>query len=179
MHVYTLRAENQFLPADFRSGADAAARGDLAGEATAFLGAGVDGYFTDYPELGVKARDLFLRHGPDPVRTPRLALRWPYHRVGGSHGRMRTRFVLGLALVVPLGPACTEEHVTEATQPLSIHCSATPSAGMAPLSVAFGLDVANALGNVVGGDQLRRRPQRASTRRAPRLHQRRRLTWPR
>ena len=61
VHVYTLRAENQFLPADFRSGADAAGSGDLAGEARAFLGAGVDGYFTDYPELGVKARDLFLR----------------------------------------------------------------------------------------------------------------------
>ena len=61
VHVYTLRAENQFLPAGFRSGADVAARGDLAAEATAFLDAGVDGYFTDYPELGVKARDLFLR----------------------------------------------------------------------------------------------------------------------
>ena len=59
-----------------------------------------------------------------------------------------TRFVQGLALAVLLGPACTQEHVTEATVPLSIRCSATPTAGTAPLSVAFGLDVANALGNV-------------------------------
>jgi glycerophosphoryl diester phosphodiesterase len=61
VHVYTLRAENQFLPAEFRSGADGAARGDLAGEAPAFLNAGVDGYFTDFPAVGVKTRDLFLR----------------------------------------------------------------------------------------------------------------------
>ncbi len=31
----------------------------MAGEATLFLKAGVDGYFTDYPAIGVAARDAF------------------------------------------------------------------------------------------------------------------------
>jgi glycerophosphoryl diester phosphodiesterase len=61
VHVFTLRAENRFLPADFRSSKAPAARGDLAAEAEAFLQAGVDGYFVDQPELGVRARDAFLR----------------------------------------------------------------------------------------------------------------------
>jgi hypothetical protein len=29
----------------------------MAGEATLFLNAGVDGYFTDHPAIGVAARD--------------------------------------------------------------------------------------------------------------------------
>jgi glycerophosphoryl diester phosphodiesterase len=59
VHVFTLRAENQFLPAQLRRGADPAARGDLAAEATLFLRAGVDGLFTDHPAVGVAARDAF------------------------------------------------------------------------------------------------------------------------
>ena len=34
------------------------------------------------------------------------------------------------------------------TDPLAIRCSATPTAGPAPLTVAFGLDVANAIGTI-------------------------------
>jgi glycerophosphoryl diester phosphodiesterase len=61
VHVYTLRAENPFLPLEFRRPGGAAVRGDLAAEAAAFLEAGVDGFFADQPELGVRARDAFLR----------------------------------------------------------------------------------------------------------------------
>jgi glycerophosphoryl diester phosphodiesterase len=61
VHVFTLRAENRFLPADFRGSGPPEARGDLAGEAGAFLKAGIDGFFADQPELGVRARDAFLR----------------------------------------------------------------------------------------------------------------------
>jgi glycerophosphoryl diester phosphodiesterase len=61
VHVFTLRAENRFLPADFRSSDAPSARGDLAAEAEAFLKAGIDGYFVDQPEIGVRARDAFLR----------------------------------------------------------------------------------------------------------------------
>jgi len=60
VHVFTLRAENRFLPADFRSAGPPEARGDLAGEAQAFLKAGIDGFFADQPEIGVRARDAFL-----------------------------------------------------------------------------------------------------------------------
>jgi glycerophosphoryl diester phosphodiesterase len=61
VHLWTLRAENAFLPADLRRGTEPAARGDMAAEATLFLKAGVDGYFTDNPALGVAARDAFRR----------------------------------------------------------------------------------------------------------------------
>ncbi len=57
VHVWTLRAENEFLPAELRRGGEPASLGDMAGEATLFLKAGVDGYFTDHPAIGVAARD--------------------------------------------------------------------------------------------------------------------------
>jgi glycerophosphoryl diester phosphodiesterase len=57
VHVWTLRAENEFLPAELRRGAEPASLGDMAGEAMLFLKAGVDGYFTDHPAVGVAARD--------------------------------------------------------------------------------------------------------------------------
>jgi len=57
VHVWTLRAENQFLPAERRRGTDPAAHGDLAGEVRQFLEAGVDGVFSDFPATAVGARD--------------------------------------------------------------------------------------------------------------------------
>jgi glycerophosphoryl diester phosphodiesterase len=60
VHVWTLRAENTFLPANLRLGTDPATFGDMPAEARAFLDAGVDGYFTDHPNLGVLARDAYL-----------------------------------------------------------------------------------------------------------------------
>jgi len=55
VHGWTFRAENQFLPAEFRSSADPAARGDVEGEIRVFLDAGMDGFFTDQPDLGAAA----------------------------------------------------------------------------------------------------------------------------
>ncbi len=49
---WTFRRENAFLPVDFRSGPDPTAAGDLAGEIRTFLGAGMDGFFTDNPDIG-------------------------------------------------------------------------------------------------------------------------------
>lgn len=62
---WTFRAENVFLPAPMRSSDRAADRGDLDGELRCFLESGIDGFFTDQPDLGVRARDAFLRsrHG--------------------------------------------------------------------------------------------------------------------
>ena len=51
VHVWTLRAENAFLPRSMRHGADPAAQGDLAAEVRAFMAAGVDGVFADHPGL--------------------------------------------------------------------------------------------------------------------------------
>lgn len=61
VHVWTLRAENAFLPAELRGGPLPSGRGDLAAEARAFLEAGVDGFFTDHPGVGVGARDGWVR----------------------------------------------------------------------------------------------------------------------
>jgi glycerophosphoryl diester phosphodiesterase len=60
VHVWTLRAENQFMAANFRVGTDPTASGDAVAEDQAFLDAGVDGFFTDQADLGVEARDDWL-----------------------------------------------------------------------------------------------------------------------
>jgi glycerophosphoryl diester phosphodiesterase len=64
VHVWTLRAENEFLPVDLRSSGDLAARGDLPREIDALLDAGITGMFADQPDLAVRARDLWWeKHG--------------------------------------------------------------------------------------------------------------------
>jgi glycerophosphoryl diester phosphodiesterase len=60
VHAWTFRAENHFLPASARQGADPAALGDLARELTPYLKAGLDGAFLDQPILGVRTRDELL-----------------------------------------------------------------------------------------------------------------------
>ena len=60
---WTFRAENNFLPADFRSSSNPADLGDLAGEITAFLRAGMDDFFTDHPDIGVRAAAEFDGRG--------------------------------------------------------------------------------------------------------------------
>jgi glycerophosphoryl diester phosphodiesterase len=57
IHAWTLRAENEFLPDGLRSSADVAARGDMKSEIHALLDAGVTGFFSDFPDLAVQARD--------------------------------------------------------------------------------------------------------------------------
>ena len=59
VHGWTFRAENQFLPLDFRSSTDPAAHGDLAGEIERFLELGMDGLFSDHPDLAVAAVRAF------------------------------------------------------------------------------------------------------------------------
>ncbi|MDE2261572.1 MAG: glycerophosphodiester phosphodiesterase [Gammaproteobacteria bacterium] len=49
VHPWTFRAEKEFLPAGV----------DLEGELRAFLAVGIDGFFTDQPDVGVRARDAF------------------------------------------------------------------------------------------------------------------------
>jgi glycerophosphoryl diester phosphodiesterase len=55
---YTFRAENQFLPAELRVGTDPAAYGKAIDEQITFLRTGIDGLFTDQPDIGVLAREL-------------------------------------------------------------------------------------------------------------------------
>jgi glycerophosphoryl diester phosphodiesterase len=51
---WTFRRENRYLPLDFRVGADLNAVGNLAGEIQTFLDAGMDGFFTDNPDIGAE-----------------------------------------------------------------------------------------------------------------------------
>ena len=55
VHPWTFRAENAFLPREFRRGQGRDARGDGQGEIVAYLRTGIDGFFTDHPDIGVSA----------------------------------------------------------------------------------------------------------------------------
>jgi glycerophosphoryl diester phosphodiesterase len=59
VHPYTFRRENTFLPLELRSSADPAGIGDLAAEIRQFLELGVDGFFTDNPDIGRATVDAF------------------------------------------------------------------------------------------------------------------------
>jgi len=56
VHPYTFRRENSFLPLELRSSTDPAGIGDLKAEIRQFFALGVDGVFTDNPDIGVAAR---------------------------------------------------------------------------------------------------------------------------
>jgi len=51
VHPWTFRAESAFLPAGV----------DLEGELREFLEAGIDGFFTDQADVGVRARDAYVK----------------------------------------------------------------------------------------------------------------------
>ncbi|MGE9781153.1 glycerophosphodiester phosphodiesterase family protein [Janibacter sp. G368] len=57
---WTFRAENTFLPTDYRIGTDPAAHGRMADEVTRFYEVGIDGAFCDQPDICVEAREDFL-----------------------------------------------------------------------------------------------------------------------
>jgi glycerophosphoryl diester phosphodiesterase len=56
VHVWTMRAENFFLPTNLKRGTAPAAHGDLRTEIRSFYAAGVDGVFSDFPGEAVTAR---------------------------------------------------------------------------------------------------------------------------
>jgi len=61
VHIWTLRPENAFLPAGLKKAptTDGTLRGDSVGEITAYLRAGIDGFFTDDPAVGRAAVQAF------------------------------------------------------------------------------------------------------------------------
>ena len=56
VHPWTVRAENVFLPPKLRHGTDPSAHGDVDALYKALYAAGIDGLFSDFPGLAVKAR---------------------------------------------------------------------------------------------------------------------------
>lgn len=71
VHGWTFRAENTFLPTDMRSSGDPNALGDMEAELHAYFIAGMDGFFTDQPDLGRAAANSFV---PEPASGAVLAL---------------------------------------------------------------------------------------------------------
>ena len=59
MHPYTFRRENMFLPVELRPAADPAATATSPPRSEQFLELGVDGFFTDNPDVGRATVDAF------------------------------------------------------------------------------------------------------------------------
>jgi glycerophosphoryl diester phosphodiesterase len=57
VHIWTMRDENAFLPANLRSGTEQSDFGDMLPEYLAFFDAGIDGMFSDFTATAVRARE--------------------------------------------------------------------------------------------------------------------------
>ncbi|MFZ0254141.1 MAG: glycerophosphodiester phosphodiesterase [Gammaproteobacteria bacterium] len=73
VHAFTFRAENAFLPISLRclDPNDPNAKGDLISEIKIFLAAGIDGFFVDQPDMGVKARAAFVAEDDEGLSPAR------------------------------------------------------------------------------------------------------------
>jgi glycerophosphoryl diester phosphodiesterase len=60
VHAWTFRAENAFLPKNLQTGSAPADHGRLSEELAAFFAAGLDGAFSDYSDIAVRARNDFI-----------------------------------------------------------------------------------------------------------------------
>jgi glycerophosphoryl diester phosphodiesterase len=82
VHVWTFRAENEFLPAELKAGADPAAHGRLDAEIRRYLERGIDGFFVDFPAIGVSVRDAYIS-GVQPLHQPPTATSLPGNKLQG------------------------------------------------------------------------------------------------
>jgi glycerophosphoryl diester phosphodiesterase len=69
VHVWTFRAENEFLPDDLKIGAAPGDHGNLAAEIERFLNRDIDGFFVDFPAVGVRVRDAYIS-AVQPLHQP-------------------------------------------------------------------------------------------------------------
>jgi glycerophosphoryl diester phosphodiesterase len=83
VHVWTFRAENEFLPDDLKVGGSPAAHGNLDAEIQRFLSRGIDGFFVDFPAVGVRVRDAYIS-GVQDLHQPLTETSLPGKR---PHGR--------------------------------------------------------------------------------------------
>jgi glycerophosphoryl diester phosphodiesterase len=82
VHVWTFRAENEFLPDDLKTGAAPAAHGNLEAEIRRYLNRGIDGFFIDFPALGVRVRDAYIS-AAQPLHQPLAATTLPGNKLQG------------------------------------------------------------------------------------------------
>ena len=83
VHVWTFRAENEFLPDDLKVGSAPEGRGNLEAEIQRFLGRGIQGFFVDFPAIGVQVRDAYIS-GDQPLHQPLTETSLPANKL---HGR--------------------------------------------------------------------------------------------
>jgi glycerophosphoryl diester phosphodiesterase len=82
VHVWTFRAENEFLPDDLKVGESPATHGDLDAEIRRFLDRGIDGFFVDFPAVGVRVRDAYIS-GVQDLHQPLTETSLPGKRLQG------------------------------------------------------------------------------------------------
>jgi glycerophosphoryl diester phosphodiesterase len=89
VHGWTFRAENSFLPDEFDRGSDPARSATWQDRSRRFLRLGMDGFFTDQPDLGVAA----VAAVPEPESYALMVGAWassPGWHAGASAGALRT-----------------------------------------------------------------------------------------
>jgi glycerophosphoryl diester phosphodiesterase len=82
VHVWTFRAENEFLPQDLQVGGDPAAHGRLEDEMRRYLERGIGGFFVDFPAIGVQVRDAYIS-ALQPLHQPAAATSLPANKLQG------------------------------------------------------------------------------------------------
>jgi glycerophosphoryl diester phosphodiesterase len=82
VHVWTFRAENEFLPQEFKGGAAPGDHGNLEAEIRRYLERGIDGFFVDFPAIGVRARDAYIS-AVQPLHQPDADTSLPGNKLQG------------------------------------------------------------------------------------------------
>lgn len=82
VHVWTFRAENEFLPKDLQVGASPTAHGNLEAEIRRFLERGIDGFFVDFPAVGVRVRNAYIS-AVQPLHQPLTDTSLPGNKLQG------------------------------------------------------------------------------------------------
>jgi glycerophosphoryl diester phosphodiesterase len=82
VHAWTFRAENEFLPDDLKIGTAPAALGNLEGEIRRYLNRGIDGFFVDFPSVGVRVRDAYIS-ALQPLHQPLTETSLPGNKLQG------------------------------------------------------------------------------------------------
>jgi glycerophosphoryl diester phosphodiesterase len=60
VHAWTFRSENVFLPTEYRNGSEPTTYGNTEAEYHDFFKLGLDGVFSDHPDMAVAARNTFF-----------------------------------------------------------------------------------------------------------------------
>ena len=82
VHVWTFRAENEFLPDDLKTPGGPEAHGNLEAEIERYLRRGIDGFFVDFPAVGVRSRDAYIS-ADQPLHQPFTETSLPGNKLQG------------------------------------------------------------------------------------------------